>query len=98
MAIEEMFDSLKNVLDADSTYMQNEDALQGWMFINHLALQWYQQIYLLLQGHGLNGKYSVKDFLIFLKDIRKIKINDQWHQAEITNTTLKLLKKIKLNV
>ncbi|MFN7095385.1 MAG: transposase, partial [Burkholderiales bacterium] len=30
MAIETMFDGMKNVLEADRTYMQDEDALQGW--------------------------------------------------------------------
>ncbi len=37
-AIEIMFDGIINVLEADSTYMQNEQTLQGWMFINHIAL------------------------------------------------------------
>ncbi len=45
---EVMFDGIKNILHADRTYMQNEDALQGWMFINHIALQWYYIIYSLL--------------------------------------------------
>ena len=37
--IEVMFDGIKNILHADRTYMQNEDALEGWMFINHIAIQ-----------------------------------------------------------
>jgi len=45
MEIEQMFDALKNMLHAGVTYMQNEDALQGWMFINHIALQWCHQTY-----------------------------------------------------
>ncbi len=45
--IELMFDGMKNVLDNHKTYMQNESALQGWMFINHIALQWYYKMYVL---------------------------------------------------
>ena len=97
MAIEEMFDSLKNVIDADSTYMQNEDRLQGWMFINHIALQWYQQIYLLLKDRQLISKYSVRDFLMLLRDVRKVRINDQWYTAEFTKAVGKLLDKVKYN-
>ncbi|MBU1623149.1 MAG: transposase [Nanoarchaeota archaeon] len=96
MAIEEMFDSMKNVLDADSTYMQNEEALQGWMFINHIAIQWYQQIYLLLKENKLNSKYSVRDFLLFLRDIRKVKVNDIWLDAEKTKASQKLLQRLNL--
>lgn len=38
-AIEVLFDSTKNVLEADHTYMQNEQTLKGWMFVNHITLQ-----------------------------------------------------------
>jgi hypothetical protein len=34
-----MIDALKNILDADRTYMQNEHALEGWMFVNLVALK-----------------------------------------------------------
>ena len=47
--IEVMFDGIKNILHADRTYMQNENALQGWMFINHITLQWCYQIYNLVK-------------------------------------------------
>jgi len=45
MTIEVMFDGMKNVLEADHSYMQNEQTLEGWTFINHITLQWYQQLY-----------------------------------------------------
>jgi hypothetical protein len=91
MAIEELFDSMKNVLETDNTYMQNEDSLQGLMFVNHLALQFYQQIYLFLKDNKLNGKYAVKDFLMYLKQVRKVRINGQWHDAEITAAVAKMM-------
>ena len=46
MTIEVLFDGMKNVLEADHTYMQNEQTLNGWMFINHITLQWYQHLYI----------------------------------------------------
>jgi transposase len=95
MAIETMFDSMKNILEADRTYMQDEDSLQGWMFINHIALQCYQKIYLLLKEHNMNREYSVKDFLLFLKEVKQVKINGEWHQMELTTATEKLLKKLQ---
>lgn len=94
MNIEQMFDSLKNLLDADSTYMQNEDTLQGWMFINHIALQWYQHLYITIAEKELTAKYSVKDLLEHLREIRKVLINNQWLDAETTKATQTLLKKL----
>jgi transposase len=97
-SIETMFDTMKNILHADSSYMQNETALYGWMFINYLALQWYYHIYNLLSEKQLISKYSVKDLLIHLTEIRKIKINNEWKLAEITAKTQTLLNKLNIPV
>ncbi|HKG68328.1 MAG TPA: transposase [Segetibacter sp.] len=37
--IEQFFDCYKNTIDAYVSHMQNEEALQGWIFINHIAMQ-----------------------------------------------------------
>ena len=97
LEIEEMFDTLKNVIRADATYMQNEEAMQGWMFINHIALQWYHNTYAQLTQMNLLHKYSIKDLQQLLKEIRQIKINDEWHKAESTKATESLLAKLVKN-
>ena len=96
--IEVMFDGIKNVLDADKTYMQNDDALQGWMFINHIAIQWYYTIYKILKTNNYLKKYSVNDFIIHLKEIKKVKINNQWTLEPITASTQTMLQNLKLSV
>jgi transposase len=97
-SIETMFDAMKNTLQVDCSYMQNEFALYGWMFINYLALQWYYHIYNLLSENKLVSKYSVKDLLIHLSEIRKVKINNDWRLAEITSKTQTLLKKLDIPI
>ena len=96
--IEIMFDAMKNILEADASYMQNELALQGWMFINHIALQWYYQIYQLLTQKGLGSKYSVIDILSHLAEIRKVKINGNWKTAEINAKTVAVLEKLGIPI
>jgi transposase len=96
--VELMFDGLKNVLNADRTYMQNEDALQGWMFINHIALQWYYILYSLLKEHKLLKHYSVRDFIIHLYELKKIKINEDWVREPTTKKTETLLEKLKISI
>jgi transposase len=54
MSIEVMFDGMKNVLDADHTYMQDQETLQGWMFVNHITLQWDQHLYIELKSKGMH--------------------------------------------
>jgi len=52
------------------------------------------KIFLLLKDKKLTGKYSVRDFLILLQDVRQVRIDEQWYQAEITKAIAKLLDKI----
>jgi hypothetical protein len=94
--VEKMIDTLKNVVDADRTYMQNESALEGWMFINWIAMKWYYVILNMLKKHELNRKYSPADFLLFLSEVKMVKINNVWHRAEMTRKTIEILKKLEI--
>lgn len=96
--IEGMINVLKNIVGADKSYMQNEQALEAWMFINYLALHWYYKIYQLLLIHDLNEKYAPMDLILFLKGIRKVKINDKWHNAEITVKTFELINLLGIHI
>jgi len=96
--VETMFDAMKNILDADRTYMHNDLALEGWMFVNHIALQCYYLIYQLLVAHKLIKKYSVTDFLKFTHRVKKIKINGNWTLAEITKPIRNLLESLNLHI
>ena len=91
--IEQMFDSFKNLFHSDRSYMQNDEALEGWMFINYIVMHWYYPIYLKLKELKLISKYSVKDIIRFLVDIKKVKINDKWHLDVLSKKNLQLLEK-----
>jgi hypothetical protein len=44
----------------------------------------------------LNKIYSPADFLMMLSEIKKVKINQKWFNAEITKKTATLLDKLKM--
>lgn len=96
--IEQMIDVMKNDLELDRTYMQNEEALRGWIFVNFIALIFHYRIYKLLSENELLSKYSVKDFLLYLSEIKKIKVDNQWCLGEINCKILALLKKLKISI
>jgi transposase len=98
MAIEIMFDGMKNILAADHTYMQNEQTLQGWMFVNHITLQWYQHLYMELKLKQLLKRISVNDYIQLLTDVKKINIDGKWHLNEYTNETKKLIEKLQIKL
>lgn len=98
MEVETAFDAFKNTLQADRSYMQNDQSLEGWMFINYLSLLVYWRILKLLVSKEMLSKVSVKDLLIHLSYLKKIRINGEWHQAEITDKTKKLFSKLDYNI
>ncbi len=96
--VEVMFDGLKNILAADSSYMQNEDGLQGWMFVNHVALQWYYIIYKMLHKANQLSRYSVSDFIKHLYEIKTVRINDQWIPEPQIKATITMLAKLNISI
>lgn len=89
-------DTLKNLLQADKSYMRNAEALEGWMFINFIALVWHYKIYQLLVQHNLLSKYSPKDILMRLAEVKKLKINGEWHISDISTSSKKIFKKLSI--
>ncbi|MBK6482417.1 MAG: transposase [Chitinophagaceae bacterium] len=94
--IEILFDAYKNILHADKTYMQNDIAIEAWMFINFIAIQWYYITFNLLKKYKLNKTYAPMDLMMRLTEIKKLKINDQWYLTEATHATVNLLDKLKI--
>jgi transposase len=96
--VEVMIDALKNILEADHSYMQDDIALEGWVFINFLALTWYYALYQRVREHELLAKYSPMDILRHLQEIKQVKIGNDWHLSEITEKTLTLLNKVGIPI
>jgi transposase len=96
--IENMIDNLKNAIEADRSYMHNEQSLEAWMFINFIALHWFYKILQVLKDSNLNKKYSPMDFLKFLSEVKKVKINDKWYLAEITKKNADALKAAGIHI
>ena len=95
--IEVMFDSYKNYLDADLSYMQNRYVMEGWLFANFIAMIAYYKLYVRLRQAEILSKHSPKDIIELSKAIYKMKIRGDWHQAEMTEKNRKLFAKIKID-
>jgi len=94
--IEVMFDSYKNYLDADVSYMQNRYVMEGWLFANFIAMMAYDKLYVRLRQAKRLSKYSPKDIIELSKAIWQTKIRGEWHMAEMTEKTRKLFAEIEV--
>jgi transposase len=88
--IEQVFDTYKNFLEADRTYMQNEKALHGWSFINFIAIQAYYKLFTHLKDKPLLKHHSVADLIHFALKNRKLRLGDNWVDAEVTKKHLSI--------
>ena len=95
--IEIMFNSYKNYLDADVSYMQNRYVMEGWLFANFIAMISYYKLYARLRQAELLSKYSPKDIIELSKAIYKMKIRGVWHCSEITLKVKNLFAKIGID-
>jgi len=96
--VELMIDAFKNLISADSSYMQNEFSLEAWMFINYIALHWYYIMLNKLKSSKLNNKFSPSDLIKFLKEVKKVKLNKKWYDAEVTASTSDIINKLNMPV
>jgi len=97
-AVEILFDTFKNILFADVTYTRSNEALEGWLFINHIALIFYYRLYKRLMQHDLLKKYSPKDILMHLNTIKRVKIDQKWVIAEIPTKSKNILEKLEIPI
>jgi len=98
MEIEIVFDTYKNLLGADRTYMQSDKSMETWVFINHIATMLYYRIFNLLKTNEILNTMSLYDLLMRLSRINKIKINSNWIMTEVNSKTTKLIEKLKLPI
>lgn len=98
LEIEEMFDSLKNYMEADNSYMQKDISLEGWGFINHIAMILLYTIYEKLRKSDMLERYSAKDLIEYVKVIQQLKINGKWKVANISKKTLDILAKLGIHI
>lgn len=97
-AVEQMIDVFKNTLQADRSYMRTEHHMEGWMFVNHLALMLYYQLYKELAGLNLLAKFSPLEVLQYLDRVYKVRVNGQWRTSEIPKKTKALLGKLGMPI
>jgi transposase len=95
--IEIMFDSYKNYLDADVTYMQDRYVLDGWLFANFIAMTAYCKLFARLKQANLIHKYSPKDIVEISKAIFMIKNGNQWLLSETSAKTRAIFNKINID-
>jgi len=98
VGIEQYFDTLKNTLVQDRSYMHSDVGFEGWCFVNHIALAVVYRVLNALKGAKLSSKYSLQDVVAFLSRIMVVEVGGVWRMAEHTKQAKVLCKKLGLSM
>jgi len=96
--IEVAFDALKNELENDKTYLNDDDAIRGYFFISFLSLYLYYRILNLLRKNDLVSKVSVNEVLLEFSKVYEIHIGKKKKLSEIPDKVMKLAKSLGLDI
>ncbi len=78
--------------------MRDVHQLQGWMFVNFIALMMHYRIYGLLRGKNLLRKYSPQDVLEHLGRVFMLKIGEEWKISEIPEKSRVLIESMEIPI
>ncbi len=96
--IEVLFDTYKNLLHGDRTYIREDRQLEGWMLVNFIALLFYYRFYRLLLEKGLAKRYTPKDLILHLSRVKKLKVGGEWVLSEVPKKTREIVNKIGIEL
>ncbi len=96
--VEQSIDVFKNILEADTSYMQSEKSLEAWMFINMIAMHWYYELRHKMIESGLIKKHSPRDMIRVLGRLRSVYVNGCWCTTEVTAKEQRLFEAIGVNI
>lgn len=96
--VEQSIDVFKNSLEADTSYMQDEHALETWMFVNLIAMHWYCEIRERMVKAKIIAKHSPADMIRLMCRFRTVYVDGQWRTAELTKKEAALLTAIGVDI
>jgi transposase len=76
-SIEKYFDSIKNEIKQKRLHIHSQEALEGLLFIDFIALIFYSYIIKIMREKELTKEYTVPEIMFELKKIRKINISEK---------------------
>ncbi len=95
---EQVFDTLKNTLHSDRTYMRDDAHLQGWMFVSFISLLMYYRLYGLLLGREVLERNSPRDVILHLSRVYKLRVGGKWILSEVPKASRLLAERLGIEL
>ncbi len=96
--IEVAFDALKNELENDKTYLDDDDEVRGYFFISFVSLYLYYKVLNLLRKAKLVEKVSVNEVLLQFSKVYEIHLGEKRKLTEIPKKVIELEESLGIDI
>lgn len=96
--IERAFHVFKNLLQADTPYLRDENSLRGYVLVTFVALFLYYLLLRRLMATGINRRVSVRDVLLELSKVYAVEIGDRITISEVPKKARTLAQTLGLKL
>ena len=96
--VKKLFDTYKNMLNADQLYLHDNETLFGHIFTSFLSLYAYTNLQIHIKKAGLDDKYSPQDILLLYSKTYLLELENQTTITDTPKKIEELDKTLQLNV
>ncbi|MGC8483590.1 MAG: hypothetical protein ACP5OE_08110, partial [Thermodesulfobium sp.] len=76
----------------------DDHQLQGWMFVNFIALILHYRIYGVLKEKDMLKRYSPEDVIEHLERVSMLKIGEEWKISEIPKKSRDIIDELGIPI
>ena len=89
--IEQLFDTMRNTLEADASFMHDDPGFEAWTFINHVSLIMACRVLAMIREKKMSKDWSLAGMMDHLSRIHAVQVAGEWRLAEVIKKTKKML-------
>lgn len=94
--IEQLFDTMRNTVGQDVSFMRDDPGFEAWTFINHVTLMMACRVLALIRKHDMCKDWSLAGVLDHLSRVHAVQVANEWTLAEVVGKTKKMMADLSI--
>ncbi len=97
-SIEQLFKTYDCTYEFDASYMQDDYAMEGWLFLNHLTMVMAVRALDMIADLDLTDVYSLDDLTQHLRKIKASKVDGKWYPTKVAKKVQTLCENLGISL
>jgi hypothetical protein len=96
--IEQLFDTMRNTVGQDTSFMRDDPGFEAWTFINHVTLVMACRILAKIRELNMGKDWSLAGVTDHLSRVHAVRVAGDWCIAEVVGKTKKMLDDLSITL